>query len=62
MVDDGKGVIFTFGNIQAQNDGSVHVSASLYFASLGAGGRTYILSKVDGVWKITGKTGVEWIS
>jgi ABC-2 type transport system permease protein len=62
LVADGRGVIMTFGNIQPQKDGTVHVSASLYFASLGGGGKTYILSKVDGAWKITGTTGVEWIS
>ncbi len=61
-VEDGKGVIFTFGNIHVQNDGTVQVPASLYFASLGAGGKTYILSKVNGAWQITGTTGVEWIS
>jgi ABC-2 type transport system permease protein len=59
---DAKGVIFTFGNIHPQKDGSVQVSGSLYFANLGAGGKTYLLQKVDGVWKITGTTGVEWIS
>jgi hypothetical protein len=62
MVEDGKGVVFTLGNIQPQNDGTVHVPASLYFANLGAGGRTYILTKVDGVWTITGTAGAEWIS
>jgi hypothetical protein len=61
-VENGKGAIITFGNIHAQPDGTVHVSSSLYFANLGASGKTYILSKVDGVWKVTGKTGVEWKS
>jgi hypothetical protein len=31
-------------------------------ASLAAGGKTYIIEKKDGVWIITGTTGVEWIS
>jgi hypothetical protein len=61
-VDKGQGVIFTLGNIHPAEDGTLHVSASLYFRSLGAAGKTYILTKVDGVWKITGTTGVEWIS
>jgi hypothetical protein len=58
----GKGVIFRLGNIHSQEDGSVQVSASLYFASLGAAGKTYILAFQNGVWTITGTTGVEWIS
>lgn len=61
-IDQGEGVIFTLGNIHLQDDGTVHVSAGLYFSSLGAAGRTYILNKVEGVWKISGTTGVEWIS
>lgn len=61
-VDGGKGVIFTVGNIHTAEGGGVQVSASLYFGSLGAGGKTYLLSKVDGVWTITGTTGIEWIS
>jgi hypothetical protein len=60
-VADG-GVIFTLGNAHLQDDGSVLVSAGLYFAALGAGGRTYILQQVDGSWVIAGDTGVEWIS
>jgi hypothetical protein len=62
MVAGGKGVIITFGNIHPQADGSVHVSASLYFANLGANGKTFILSQVGGVWVVTGTTGVEWMS
>ncbi|MBE0695310.1 MAG: ABC transporter permease [Anaerolineaceae bacterium] len=61
-VDNGKGVIFTLGNIHLEQDETIHVSASLYFSSVGAAGKTYILSKKDGVWQITGDTGVEWIS
>lgn len=59
---EGGGAIFTLGNPHFQTDGSVHVSASLYFAMLGAGGRTYILQEVDGEWRIVGNTGVEWMS
>ncbi len=59
-VDSGSGVIFTLGNIHPQDDGTVQVSASLYFSSLGAAGKTYILEKVDGSWKISGTTGIEW--
>lgn len=60
-VKDG-GTIFTLGNIHPQPDGSLLVSGSLYFSSLGAGGRTYILKLVDGSWQIVGDTGVVWIS
>ncbi len=59
---EGNGAIFTLGNIHPQPDGTVLVPASLYFASLGAGGRTYILRLMDGTWQIVGDTGVEWIS
>jgi ABC-type transport system involved in multi-copper enzyme maturation permease subunit len=62
QVDEGTGVIFTFGNIHPQADGTVHVPASLYFANLGAAGKTYVLTKIDGVWTVTGTTGVEWMS
>jgi hypothetical protein len=62
QVDGGSAAIITFGNIHVQKDGSIQVPASLYFGNLGAAGKTYVLNKVDGVWKITGTTGVEWIS
>ncbi len=61
-VNGGKGAIITLGNIYPQKNGAVQVSASVYFGNVGGAGKTYILEKVDGVWKITGKTGVEWIS
>lgn len=54
------GVIIHFGNPHPQKDGSVQVPASLYFASSGGTGKTYILAKSDGVWKITGTTGAGW--
>lgn len=60
-VEDG-GAIFTLGNAHPQDDGKVLVSASLYFAMLGAGGRTYVLEQVDGEWQVAGSTGVEWMS
>lgn len=62
MIEDGNGAFISFGEISPQEDGSVHVQASLYFASLGATGKTYVLSQIDGTWEITGTTGVEWIS
>lgn len=58
----GNGAIIRFGNIHPQPDGTLHVSASLYFASLGATGKTYILSNQNGIWEVIGTTGVEWIS
>ncbi len=60
-VEDG-GAIFTLGNVHAQDDGRVLVPAGLYFAMLGAGGRTSVLEKDDGGWQVVGDTGVQWIS
>lgn len=57
-----NGVIITLGNIHTQRNGQVLVSGSIYIASLAAGGQTYILEKVNGVWQISGTTGVQWIS
>jgi hypothetical protein len=62
LVDGGDAAIFTLGDIHPQEDGTVQVEGSLYFANLGAGGRTYILERVDGEWRVTGDTGVIWIS
>lgn len=56
------GAIITLGNITPQDDGSLHVPASIYVANLAAGGQTYVLEEVDGAWTITGNTGTEWIS
>lgn len=56
------GVIITIGNISQQKDGTVQVVGSIYIANLAAGGTTYILEKIAGVWEITGTTGVSWIS
>lgn len=59
---EGNGAIITLGNIYLQEDGSVQVAASIYIANLSGGGRTHIIEKVDGIWKITGDTGPRWIS
>lgn len=56
------GALITLGNVVPQGDGSVHVAASIYRANLAAGGQTYVLEEIDGVWTIIGNTGVEWIS
>lgn len=61
LVSD-EGVIITLGNIKYKNNGKALVAASIYVARLAAGGKTYILEKKDGIWTITGTTGVEWIS
>jgi ABC-2 type transport system permease protein len=58
----GGGAIITLGNIHFQEDGSVLISAKLFFSMLGATGKTYILEQVDGTWQVTGDTGVQWIS
>jgi hypothetical protein len=56
------GVILTLGNIHTQGDGTVLVSGSIYIAPLAAGGQTYILKKVNGIWEISGTTGSRWTS
>jgi hypothetical protein len=60
-VADG-GAIVTLGNLRPQDDGSVQVSASIYVAMLAAGGQTYVVEQVNGVWEVTGTTGVIWMS
>jgi hypothetical protein len=60
-VDD-KGVIITLGNINYENNDKALLAASIYVASLAAGGKTYVVEKKDGIWVITGTTGGEWIS
>jgi hypothetical protein len=57
-----QGVVITLGNIKYENSDKALISAGIYVASLAAGGKTYIIEKQDGVWTITGTTGVEWIS
>jgi hypothetical protein len=57
-----NGAIISLGNIRAQPDGKVHVATSLYVGRLAAGGQTYVVEKVNGTWKVTGKTGPSWIS
>ena len=58
----GNGAIITLGNIYLQEDGSVKVAGSIYVANQAAGGTTYILERENGVWEITGRAGVSWIS
>lgn len=59
---EGNGAIITVGNVQPQSDGTVHVTASIYFAPMGAGGQTYVLEREGDAWQVTGKVGVSWIS
>ena len=58
----GEGAIVTLGNIHPQDDGSVHVSGSIYVAMLAAGGQTYVLEQVEGTWEVMGTTGIMWMS
>ena len=57
-----NGVIITLGNIRTQRNGNVLVANSIYIAPLAAGGQTYVLEKVDGIWQISGTSGARWIS
>ena len=59
---EGKGAIITLGNIARQEDDLVHVPGSIYVAGMAGGGQTYVVERMEGVWTITGNTGVEWIS
>jgi len=61
-VVEGNGAIITLGNIHFQEDESVRVSASIYINNLAAGGLTYIVERIDGVWQVVDDTGVRWIS
>ncbi len=56
------GAVITVGNIALQEDGTIQVAGSIWVAMLAAGGQTYVLEQVDGLWTITGTTGVMWIS
>ena len=56
------GAIITLGNIYERKDGSIQVAGSIYMALLGAGGQTYVLQIIDGLWSITGNEGTIWIS
>jgi hypothetical protein len=60
IADGGAQVIL--GNVHLQKDGSALVSSSIYIAPLAAGGQTYVVEQVDGVWAVTGTTGVVWMS
>ncbi len=59
---EGHGVVVTLGNIARQSDGTVHVPASIFVASLAASGQTYVLQKKGDAWVVTGNTGVRWMS
>ena len=61
-VVEGNGAIITVGKPEPQQDGTVHVNASIYVGPMAAGGQTYVLQREGGVWKVTGKTGASWIS
>lgn len=58
----GGGCHIILGNIHPQEDGSVQVTASLYFGGTGGGGTTFVIKKIDNVWTVTGTTGPIWIS
>ena len=50
------------GNISEGDNKTVNVAGSIYIANLAAGGKTYVLEKQGGTWRITGTTGPMWIS
>jgi hypothetical protein len=60
-VKDG-GAVISLGSIRAMDDGSVQVTGQIYLGFSAMGGRTYILTKSEGVWNISGTTGPAWIT
>lgn len=56
------GAVLTLGNIHITDARKVQVSASIYVGMLAAGGQTYVLQRQNGIWVVTGTTGVMWIS
>jgi len=58
----GGGATITLGNVHIQEDSTALVSAKLFFAMLGATGKTYVLEQLNGAWQVTGDTGVQWMS
>ncbi len=50
------------GNIQLQEDGSLHVAGSLFYGGTGGGGAVWVLKRQNGAWTVTGTTGRVWIS
>lgn len=58
----GEGAVITVGNIAPRPDGTLHVPAGIFIGMLAAGGQTYVLESVSGVWQITGVSGPVWIS
>ena len=61
-VDQGDGIIITLGNIHEQEEGTVHVPASLHCGGLCATGMTYILELTPSGWTVTGTDGPVWMS
>lgn len=58
----GGGVLVCVGAIKRRIDGTVTVPTGIYYGNLGAGGQIYVLTEIEGVWKVTGTTGESWIS
>jgi hypothetical protein len=56
----GGGAIVEFGHVARVSPGKVQVPVGIYYGNVGASGATYVIEKVDGVWKVTGNTGSGW--
>lgn len=54
-----EAIYIKFGNIHDQDEGEAYVSAAQY-STIGSMGKTYILSRVDGSWQVTGDTAFQW--
>ncbi len=62
QTDDSVSASGAPSNSQTIFPGDQQRPASITIGSLAAGGRTYVLEAVDGVWQITGVSGPVWMS
>lgn len=54
---ENDGVIVGIAPLVNQSDGTAHVGAGYWCGGLCGLGLTYVVAKVDGHWKVTGRTG-----
>lgn len=55
-------VVIMLGDVDFRTPTSVTVHGLHYYAPTAAGGQTYVLEQVDDIWRVTGNTGVKWVS
>jgi hypothetical protein len=62
QIAEGESIIITLGNIHPQNDGTIQMPFFMTCGGLCGIGKIYILSQVDGAWRVTGSVGPEIMS